>query len=314
MLIVRHAPAPRPARGAVVALGNFDGLHRGHRAVIDEAGRIARAEGRPWGVLTFEPHPRQVFQPTTVPFRITPPRAKARLLARSGVDVLFMLRFSGELAGTLAQDFVVGTLLDGLAIAHVVTGPGFVFGKGRRGNGAVLARMAAMEGFRYSQVAAESYEGEPCSATEIRVLLRRGQVAEAAHRLGREWEYEGRVVEGAKLGRKLGYPTANLATEGRLIPSPGIYAVRAVLDEDGWRDAVASLGTRPTFDGKRTLLEVHVFDFAGDLYGRRLRVAFVDRLRKELRFPNAEALKAQIAEDCRAARAILARHPAPVAS
>jgi riboflavin kinase/FMN adenylyltransferase len=314
MLIVRHAPAPRPARGAVVALGNFDGLHRGHRAVIDEAGRIARAEGRPWGVLTFEPHPRQVFQPTTVPFRVTPPRTKARLLAESGVDVLFMLRFSWELAGTLAQDFVVGTLLDGLAIAHVVTGPGFVFGKGRRGNGAVLARMAAMEGFRYSQVAAESYEGEPCSATEIRVFLRRGQVAEAAHRLGREWEYEGRVMAGAKLGRKLGYPTANLTTEGRLIPSPGIYAVRAGLDEDGWRDAVASLGTRPTFDGKRTLLEVHVFDFAGDLYGRRLRVAFVDRLRKELRFPNAEALKVQIAEDCRAARATLARNPRPLVS
>ncbi|MGH6719174.1 MAG: bifunctional riboflavin kinase/FAD synthetase [Alphaproteobacteria bacterium] len=317
MRIVRHAPAPGPVRAAVVALGNFDGLHRGHRAVIGEAGRIARAEGRPWGVLTFEPHPRQVFQPTTVPFRITPFRTKARLLAGFGVDVLFALRFSAEVAGTLAQDFVVGTLLDGLAIAHVVTGPEFVFGKGRRGNGAVLARMAAMEGFRYSQVATETYEGVACSATEIRVLLRRGLVAAAAHRLGREWEYEGRVAHGANLGRKLGYPTANLATAGRLIPSPGIYAVRAGLVEGGrvtWRDAVASLGTRPTFDGEDTLLEVHVFDFAGDLYGRRLRVAFVDRLRKELRFPDAEALKAQMAEDCRAARAILARHPMQAAS
>lgn len=316
MRIVRHAPAPAPVRGAVVALGNFDGLHRGHLAVIGAAGRIARAEGRPWGVLTFEPHTRGYFQRTSVPFRITPFRTKARFLDELGVDVLFALRFAERLAGTLAQDFVADIMLAGLGIGHVVTGPGFVFGKGRKGNGAVLRRMAAMEGFGYTQVPTETHGGEPCSATEIRVLLRRGLVDEAARRLGRLWEYEGRVIHGAKLGRALGYPTANLATEGRLIPSPGIYAVRAGLVERGaalWRDAVASLGTRPTFDGEGMLLEVHVFDFDGDLYGRRMRVAFVERLRKELRFPDVEALKVQIAADCAAARGILAARPSTAA-
>jgi riboflavin kinase/FMN adenylyltransferase len=310
MRIVRHAPAPEPLRGAVAALGNFDGLHRGHLAVIGEARRIARATGRPLGVVTFEPHPRGFFQRTSVPFRITPFRTKARLLADQGIDVLFVLRFDAGLAGTLAQDFVVHAMVEGLGIAHVVTGPGFVFGKGRKGNATVLTQMAAMERFGYSQVATESFAGEPCSATEIRVLLRRGQVDQAARRLGRTWEYEGRVIHGAHLGRTLGYPTANLATEGRLIPAPGIYAVRAGWAEAGravWRDAVASLGTRPTFDGEGTLLEVFVFDWRGELYGRRLRVAFVERIRKEERFADIESLKARMALDCIEARAILAR-------
>jgi riboflavin kinase/FMN adenylyltransferase len=313
MRIVRHAPAPAPLRGAVVALGNFDGLHRGHLAVIAEARRLARAAGRPLGLVTFEPHPRGYFQQTSVPFRITPFRAKMRLLAEQGLDVVFALRFDGRLAGTLAQDFVAGTLVDGLGVGHVVTGPGFMFGKGRKGSGAVLRQMAAMEGFGYSQVATESFAGATCSATDIRVLLRRGQVDEAARRLGRVWEFEGRVIHGAKLGRTLGYPTANLATEGRLVPNHGIYAVRAGMAEGGrlvWRDAVASLGTRPTFDGVGTLLEVFVFDWQGDLYGRRVRIAFVERIRREERFADVEALKARMAIDCAEARAILARAPA----
>ncbi len=308
MRIVRHAPAPGALRGAVVALGNFDGLHRGHQAVIGEAGRIARAEGRPWGVLTFEPHPRGFFQRSSVPFRITPLRAKARLLDELGLDVLFVLRFDAALAATLAQDFVVGVMLQGFGVAHVVTGPAFVFGKGRKGNGTVLGHMAAMESFGFTQVPTQTFAGGDCSATQVRVLLRRGLVADVAAQLGRSWEFEGHVSHGARLGRTLGYPTANLATEGRLIPHPGIYAVRAGVPGAGgvtWHEAVASLGTRPTFDGEGTLLEVHLFDFTGELYGKRLRVAFVERIRKELRFPDALALKRQIAEDCVQARRLL---------
>jgi riboflavin kinase/FMN adenylyltransferase len=169
--------------------------------------------------------------------------------------------------------------------------------------------MAAMEGFGYTQVPAFSFAGEPCSATAVRVLLRRGQVAEAALRLGRYWEFEGRVAHGQKLGRTLGFPTANLKVEGRMHPDPGIYAVRAGLPgADGvtWHDAVASLGTRPTVDGKGLLLEVFLFDFQGDLYGRRLCIAFVERIRKELRFDGLDALKVQMADDCAQARRILA--------
>jgi riboflavin kinase / FMN adenylyltransferase len=317
MLIVRHPErVPAQARGAVVALGNFDGLHRGHRVVTGEAKAIAQRLGAPWGVVTFEPHPRQFFQPTSVPFRLTPFRAKARLVGEQGADVLAALRFGPALAGMLAQDFVAQVLVKGLGVRHVVTGPEFVFGKGRRGNAYVLAHMAAMEGFGYTQVPAFSFAGETCSATEVRVLLRRGLVAEAALRLGRWWEFEGRVVHGRKLGRDLGYPTANLPVAGRLHPDPGIYAVRAGLASPGgvhWHDAVASLGTRPTVDGKGLLLEVNLFDFAGDLYGRRLCVAFVERIRKELRFPGLDALKVQMAEDCANARRILANAAARAA-
>jgi riboflavin kinase/FMN adenylyltransferase len=317
MLIVRHPQCvPARARGAVVALGNFDGLHRGHRAVIGEAQAIAGRLGAPWGVVTFEPHPRRFFQPTSVPFRLTPFRAKARLLAEMGADVLFSLRFGPALAGMLAQDFVAGVLVRGLGVRHVVTGPEFVFGKGRRGNTYVLSHMAAMEGFGYTAIPPFAFAGETCSATALRVLLRRGQVAEAAQRLGRYWEFEGHVVHGQKLGRTLGFPTANLPVEGRLHPDPGIYAVRAGLDGPGgtaWHDAVASLGTRPTVDGKGLLLEAFLFDFAGDLYGRRLRVAFVERIRKELRFPDLDALKVQMADDGARARRILAAAGTPAA-
>jgi riboflavin kinase/FMN adenylyltransferase len=311
MLIVRHGGrAAEPARGAVVALGNFDGLHRGHRAVIAEAKAIGTSAGLPWGLVTFEPHPRQFFQPSSVPFRLTPFRAKARLAAGLGAEVMHVLRFGPRLAGMLAQDFVLDVLLGRLLVGHVVTGPNFVFGKGRLGNGHVLARMAEMEGFRYTQIETVLAGPNACSATDIRVLIRRGQVAEAALALGRAWEFEGRVVHGAKLGRTLGFPTANLRVAGRLHPNPGIYAVRAGLAEGGttrWHDAVASLGTRPTFDGEEMLLEVHLFDFEGDLYGRRLRVEFVERLRREERFDSVAALTAQMARDCDGARAALAR-------
>ncbi len=309
MRIQRHVEAmPAALRGAVMALGNFDGVHRGHRSVIARARALADDLGAPAGAVTFEPHPRSFFQTGTAPFRLTPLRSKARLFAAMGLDVMVVLGFGPAMAGRLAQDFVVSCLVDGLAVRHVVTGPGFAFGRGRRGNACVLARMAGMEGFGYTQVPAFAHLGRKVSSTEIRVLLRRGQVGEAAQLLGHLWEFEGRVQTGFGRGRKLGFPTANHALDGMLHPGPGIYAVRAGIVAGGatlWHDAAAYIGTRPTFGGESVALETHLFDFAGDLYGRRLRIAFVARVRKDMAFRDAATLARRMGEDCQRARDLL---------
>ncbi|MFQ5785128.1 MAG: bifunctional riboflavin kinase/FAD synthetase [Alphaproteobacteria bacterium] len=310
MRVLRHyRNVEAAARGAVVAIGNFDGLHRGHAAVIAGAGRIARESGAPWAVLTFDPHPRHFFGRDTRPFRLTPFRIKAQLLAEMGLDYLFNLRFDTGMAGLPARDFVLQVLLDGLGVRHVVVGPGFVFGKGRLGDGDLLRDMAAREGFGFTEIEAVHSGGARCSSTDVRGLIRRGLVDEAAELIGRLWEIEGRVETGAAYGQALGFPTANLALDRVLHPGPGIYAVRArVGDGNGvaWRDGVAYIGTRPTFAGTTLALEVHLFDFDGDLYGRRLRVAFVKRVRKDQTFDGPESLAAQMALDCRLARQILA--------
>ena len=304
---------PEAGRGAVVALGNFDGLHQGHRAVIGEAGRIARHRGAPLGVLTFEPHPRRFFQPGTVPFRLTPFRPKMRLLAEFGVDMVYSLHFGPDIAGRLAPAFVADVLVNGLNVSHLVVGPNFVFGKGRRGNAYVLGQMAAREGFGFTEVEAATDGGQMYTSTDIRVLVRRGQVDQAAARLGRAWEIEARVQHGDGRGTTLGFPTANLPVEGSLHPGPGIYAVRVGMADGGavaWHDAAAYIGTRPTFAGEETLLEVFLLDFKGDLYGKRLRVAFVERVRKDQTFDDADALMTQMAADCDRARDILGRDSA----
>jgi riboflavin kinase / FMN adenylyltransferase len=219
------------------------------------------------------------------------------------------------MAGRLAQDFVVDVLAQGLGVSHVVTGPGFVFGKGRRGNGYVLGHMAGMEGFGYTEIETFAHGAAKVSSTDIRVLLRRGQVDMAGDLLGHLWEFEGRVEPGDRRGRAMGFPTANLRLDGMLHPGPGIYAVRAGLAEPGtatfdggtrWYDGAAYIGTRPTFDGKTVVLETNLFDFDGDLYGRRLRVAFVQRVRKDLTFAGMDDLARQMADDCSRAREVLA--------
>jgi len=316
MRIVRHFTGVDPAaRGAVVALGNFDGLHRGHAAVLGEARRIARERGAPFGVVTFEPHPRDFFGRATVPFRLTPFRVKARLLAAAGVDVMVNLRFDSALAGMEAEDFVARALVAGLGVRHVVVGPGFVFGKGRAGNDALLRRLAAREGFGFTEIAAVHLGDSRCSSTEVRALIRRGRVDEAAAMLGRTWEIEGRVGHGEGRGRALGFPTANIALAHVLHPDAGIYAVRvgvpaqardAWRDGAAWYDGAAYIGTRPTFAGHQLALEIFLFDYEGDLYGRRLRVAFVKRVRGDQTFDSPESLKAQMALDCQRVRQILA--------
>ncbi|MEE8622893.1 MAG: bifunctional riboflavin kinase/FAD synthetase [Alphaproteobacteria bacterium] len=313
MRIFRHYEnLPPEARGAAVTIGNFDGVHRGHQAVIGEAGRVAKRLDLPLGVLTFEPHPRSVFQPDAPPFRLTSLRTKAHDLEALGVDCLYVLHFDLEFSKRTAQAFVADILVGGLEVRHVVVGDDFVFGHARRGNVEELGRMAAEQGFGLTCVApvtAAAGAGKVFSSGAIRDLLRQGDPRAAARRLGRFWELEGRVEEGNRRGKGLGFPTANLGLGEYLRPATGIYAVRAGLDQGRdtvWRDGVASLGRRPTFGGKELLLEVHLFDFSADLYGRHLRVAMIEFLREERKFDRPDALVAQMREDAERAREVLA--------
>jgi len=318
MRIFRHYTGLKDEdRGAVVAIGNFDGVHRGHRAVIDAAGHIARETGALHGMLTFEPHPRSVFQPDIAPFRLTPFRSKARQIELIGTEILYVINFDLDFARHSAEDFVRLVLLEGTGASHVVAGADFVFGNRRRGTGALLRKMGEKHGFGVTLVEpVAGQDGLAFSSTRIRELLASGRPGEAARILGRYWEIEGRVEPGDKRGREIGFPTANLALEDYLRPATGVYAVRAGLDEPSgdngsetvWRDGVANLGRRPTFGGNDLVLEVNLFDFDGDLYGRHLRVALIEHLRPEKRFDGIVALKAQIAEDAALARETLATH------
>lgn len=314
-LFRHHTEVPVEARGAVVALGNFDGVHRGHQAVLGEAARMAVQLDTTLAVLTFEPHPREYFAPGRPSFRLTPFRIRIRHLEATGADYVFVLHFDAELAGKSAEAFVVEVLSEGLQAAHVVVGYDFVFGAGRRGNADLLRDLGRLHGFGVTSVAPASTEtGEVFSSTKIREHLRAGRPLSAAMLLGRPWEIEGRVEHGDALGRQLGYPTANVALGDYLLPALGIYAVKAGIDEGRgtvWLDGVASLGTRPTVGGTRVQLEVHLFDFAADLYGRHLRVALIDYLRPEKKFDGLPALTAQIAEDCREAHRALAGYTGP---
>jgi riboflavin kinase / FMN adenylyltransferase len=309
MQLFRHATAGVP-RGAVIAIGNFDGVHRGHRAVIAEAKRIAAPAGVPFGILTFEPHPRSVFVPDGPPFRLTPFRAKTRLIEEAGTDVLFTLRFDRRFAAESAQDFVADLLVARLGSKHIVVGQDFTFGRGRGGNPALLCEMGARLGFGVTVLEpVADVSGKLASASRIRDHLASGRPRAAAALLGRDWEIEGRVQRGDQRGRDLGFPTANLAIANYLHPAPGVYAVRAGMTENGtltWHDGVANFGNRPTFAGQDWRFETHLFDFAGDLYGRHLRVAIVEFIRPDAKFAGVDALVAAMREDAKQARAILA--------
>jgi riboflavin kinase / FMN adenylyltransferase len=310
MHVFRHTSATGAARGAVVAVGNFDGVHLGHQAVIGAANEAARAAGAPFAVLTFEPHPRTVFQPGAPPFRLTPFRAKSRALEALGVDYLFTLHFDLDFAKKSAEEFVSEALVTALGVKAVVVGYDFVFGNKRRGTPDLLEAEGARHGFAVEVIAPVAAAGGVVySSTQIREHLVAGRTREAAALLGRPWEIEGRVETGDRLGRTIGFPTANIELADYLRPAAGVYAVRAAFDDGAaprWFDGAANLGWRPTVGGKDLRLEAHLFDFDGDLYGKHLRVALIERLRAEQRFDGLDALKAQIAADCQKARAILA--------
>ncbi len=313
MRIFRHfEDVPPDMRGGAVAIGNFDGVHLGHRAVIGEAGVIARAEApaMPWGVLTFEPHPRLFFKPDLPPFRLTPLRIKARHVAALGVDFMLVLHFDAALAKLDAEAFVAKVIVDALGARHVVAGYDFVFGRGRRGDCHLILGMGEASGFGFTCVPAvtDPEGGGPYSSTRVRERLVAGDPRGAATLLGRPFEIEGRVEHGDARGQAIGFPTANLPLGEYQRPATGVYAVRAGIDrgaDTDWRAGVANLGRRPTFGGEDVLLEVHLFDTDEALYGRHLRVQLIAFLRPERRFDGVDALKAQIRDDCRHARRVL---------
>ncbi len=308
-VVVRgEAPADHALDGAVVAIGNFDGVHRGHRAVIAAVLARAKALGRAAAALTFEPHPRSFFRPEEPLFRLTDERAKLRLLAATGLGGAIVLRFDAALAGLSAQDFVERILVGRFAVAGVAIGPDFHFGLKRAGSPDYLAAQGAKLGFAVDVVPRFEDAGRPVRSGPIRAALAAGRVAEANELLGYPWFVSAEVVHGDKRGRDFGYPTANLRLDPACGLKHGIYAVRAGVGGHRY-DGVASFGRRPMFDQGTVLLEVFLFDFSGDLYGEAIDVAFIDWIRPELKFDRVEDLVRRMNEDARLARAALSAAP-----
>jgi riboflavin kinase/FMN adenylyltransferase len=306
------SPADLPPRlkGAVAAIGNFDGVHRGHQTVFDLALARGREAGRPVIAVTFEPHPRTLFRPDEPVFRLTPAPVKARLIEALGLDALVVLPFSRGFASQSADTFVRDVLVDGLGIGHAVVGWDFHFGAGRHGDPAFLAGEGRKHGFQVDLVEAFTAEdGAVVSSSRIRDALARGDLGEANGLLGYRWFVRAEVIHGAKRGRTLGMPTANMALGSDCRLAHGVYAVTFRVD-GVTHPGVANFGRRPQFDDGAPLLETHVIDFTGDLYGRDAAVAFVSYLRPELKFTGVDALVTQMQADVAEARALLATLPA----
>ena len=307
-LLTAHAPVPEDLRGAVVAIGNFDGVHRGHQRLLEVARGIAQGTGRPWGVLTFEPHPRSFFKPDEPVFRLTPAALKSRLMAALGASFTAVLDFDNDLSSLEAAEFVRRHIVERLGATHVVTGYDFHFGRGRKGSPAAMAGFGAERGFGVTIVDQVTDEGDihsPFSSSSIRQALRHGHMTAAAHELGYYWTVMGEVVRGDQRGRAIGFPTLNIVLDAGAEPFRGIYAVRVrdagVKGGAAWMGA-GYFGDRPTFDTGRTFLEVFLIGFEGDLYGRTLLVELVDLIRPDRRFAGVAELVAQMRKDCDAAK------------
>ncbi len=298
----RHGEA-----GRVAAIGNFDGVHLGHQALVAAACGVA-APGQSIAVLTFEPHPRELFDPVGAPRRLMRVTDKAIALGRLGVQELIVLQFHVGLSAMSPETFARDVLREGLGIRHLVVGEGFRYGVRRTGDVKTLRASGAALGFAVTEVSAIGVEGERVSSTRVRTAVASGDLTGAERLLGRPYSLSGRVGHGQRLGRELGFPTANLRLHPRAISLSGIYAVRVrgLPGVAGAAAAVASLGTRPTVGGVEPLLEVHVFDFSGNLYGQRIEVEFIARLRDEERFDSLPALVTQMHADALRARQILA--------
>jgi len=300
-----EAAVPAAFRGGIVALGNFDGFHLGHQAVVARAVDRARAEGRPAIVATFDPHPVRHFVPDAPPFRLTTLEQRERLFAEAGADAMLVFHFDGSLAGLTAREFVERMLIENMGVGGVVTGEDFTFGKGRGGNVAVLADFGRELGFSADAIGPVSDAGGAISSSRIRDALKAGDPRAAARLLTRPFAIAGTVQHGDKRGREIGYPTANIDLGSYLRPAYGIYAVRGRLEDGRVLDGAANLGIRPTFDPPKELLEPYFFDFSGDLYGQTVEVELIEFLRPEAKFDGLDALMAQMAKDCDAARAAL---------
>ena len=312
MRIIRDfAALPSAQKKAVLALGNFDGLHRGHQHIIAHAKHRAQQAGVACAVMTFEPHPRRVFNPALAPLRIYPLHEKLRLFAALGVDIVFLQRFTASFARTTASAFVEDVLLCQCKVSEVVTGDNFTFGYQRGGNATVLAEYAASSAFQYHQMPAIERDGQICSSSSIREALSRGDIRFASELLGRPYHISGVVQHGDKRGRQIGFPTANILPQGLYLPRYGVYASRLhVLDAQHRPrrtvSAVTNLGVRPTFAGEKCLLETHCFDFDDVIYSERVNIELVEFIRPEVRFDGIDALKEQINHDTEMARRLLA--------
>ncbi|BAI97126.1 riboflavin biosynthesis protein [Sphingobium sp. TA15] len=305
-----HSSAPMPAhlRGGIMALGNFDGFHAGHQAVVRRAVALARDQGRPAIVATFDPHPMRLFRPDTPWFRLTTLDQRERLFARAGADAMLVFDFTRELAALDPQAFV--DLLARWGVAGVVTGEDFTFGRDRAGSIATLAELGAPLGLTAQAVAPiTGQDGEIISSTRIRQALKSGDCETATRLLTRPFTIEGVVQHGDKLGRTIGFPTANIDMGHYLRPAYGIYAVRALLPDGRVLDGAANLGVRPSIDPPKELLEPHFFDFSESLYDQRIEVQLIHYLRPEAKLDGLDALMAAIARDCDDARQILAGTP-----
>jgi riboflavin kinase/FMN adenylyltransferase len=302
-------PATEIPAGTVVALGNFDGVHMGHRAVIAAALAMGRDHGKPVFAVTFEPHPRSFFSPNTPQFRLTTETNKLRLLAGAGLAGAVVMTFDKACAGTTAQDFIHHDLIERLGVSGIVVGYDFHFGKGRMGSPSLLVNEAPRLGIEVDVQPHVDIDERPVSSSAIRMALTEGQIGDATAMLGGPWFITGEVIHGEKRGRDLGYPTANIRLDHDCGLKHGIYAVRVGRGEQRF-DGVASFGRRPTFDNGAPLLEIFLFDFKGDLYGTTLDVAFIAFIREELKFDSIDALVRRMDDDSARARAALAAAPA----
>ena len=311
MLVLRgyHRLAPS---STALTIGNFDGVHRGHRALLDQLVTRAHGLGLPPAVLTFEPHPREFFDPKNAPTRLATLREKLELLADCGVEIAMVARFDANFASLSADAFVEQVIVKALRARHVMIGDDFRYGAKRAGGFHLLQQKGAELGFQVEAMHSVLLDGERVSSSAVRAALAAGNMTEAAKLLGRPYAFDGRVVHGDKRGRQLGFPTANIRVKHNPLPMMGVFAVEVRCQRNvggacpvpgDYLHGVANLGVRPTVEGTRPLLEIHLFDFAGDLYGAHLNVRFVKKIRDEMKFSGLDALRAQIALDATAARA-----------
>tara|TARA_Y100001970_G_scaffold294370_1_gene451909 strand:- start:11097 stop:12074 length:978 start_codon:yes stop_codon:yes gene_type:complete len=321
MRIFRHwSDLNFDARGAVVAIGNFDGVHCGHQKVIAIAASIAKEKGLPLGVVTFEPHPRTVLSNASEPFRLTPFRAKVEAICATGAEILYVMKFDESFASLTANEFVYDIIVKGLGARHIVVGYDFAFGANRTGNVDLLKSLASIGGYSVTKVEKVQDERGAFSASSAREYILNGNMEDATEVLGRPWEIIGHIRKGDQIGRGLGFPTANLSVANILSPEPGIYAVWAGLHSPikpnenrfiEWYPAAAYVGRRPTFDKTEELLEVHLLDFDQEIYGQLLRVAFVSQIRKDQKFDTEKELMEQMGKDCKESRRLLSKYNCP---
>jgi len=300
-------------RGGIVTIGNFDGVHRGHRKILETVVVRAKEVGRVSVAITFEPHPLAVVRPDHAPRRIQTLRQKEEAIEALGIETLLIIPFTRDFSLTEPEDFVREFLVARLVASEIYLGQHFAFGRGKRGDLSLLKRMGPESGFTAAGTDEVIYKDEPISSTRIRNALERGEVAEANAMLGREYELDGIVSKGDKVGHKIGYPTINLAPENSFHPADGVYVTRIEIRSFGRRfDGVTNIGTRPTlYEDTKTTIETFVLDFSANVYGEKVRLFFHERLREERKFPSVEALTEQIARDIEAARAYLAGNRVP---